>query len=276
MNMVEVIARGAVRRAHDLPCPFCGADPPLAAKIAGKCVTTRMDACRSPRSDDSGPARSRCEPRAMRVLKARDIGHVGRASSNGPTCDSEMADAQIAWRLEQPGRGWHRPRSFPRRSQNAPLKFYVRTIFLPGRRQPERRNCVLNRRSFHTPGGANRAAGSRGHAFDDFSRGGITGIDFCQPGRAHFDNEVASEQSAQARLSGQQVADPRNRFLGSHRQFNRRDRAAPGERWSMNFLHTHELSGNSQTNCSVRQSQKQCRDGERQHAAPENSAVHQK
>ena len=31
MNMVEVIARGAVRRAHDLPCPFCGADPPLGA-----------------------------------------------------------------------------------------------------------------------------------------------------------------------------------------------------------------------------------------------------
>jgi hypothetical protein len=38
MNMVEVIARGAVRRAPDLPCPFCGADPPLAAKIAGRFV----------------------------------------------------------------------------------------------------------------------------------------------------------------------------------------------------------------------------------------------
>jgi hypothetical protein len=38
MNMVEVIARGAVRRARDLPCPFCGADPPLAAKIAGRFV----------------------------------------------------------------------------------------------------------------------------------------------------------------------------------------------------------------------------------------------
>ena len=38
MNMVEVIAQGAIRRAHDLPCPFCGADPPLAAKIAGRFV----------------------------------------------------------------------------------------------------------------------------------------------------------------------------------------------------------------------------------------------
>jgi hypothetical protein len=38
MNMVEVIARGAARPAHDLPCPFCGADPPLAAKIADRFV----------------------------------------------------------------------------------------------------------------------------------------------------------------------------------------------------------------------------------------------
>jgi hypothetical protein len=36
MNMVEVIARGAAR--YDLSCPFCGADPPLAAKIAGRFV----------------------------------------------------------------------------------------------------------------------------------------------------------------------------------------------------------------------------------------------
>ena len=38
MNMVEVIARGAALRMRDLPCPFCGADPPLAAKIAGRFV----------------------------------------------------------------------------------------------------------------------------------------------------------------------------------------------------------------------------------------------
>ena len=38
MNMVEVIARGAAQRMRDLPCPFCGADPPLAAKIAGRFV----------------------------------------------------------------------------------------------------------------------------------------------------------------------------------------------------------------------------------------------
>ena len=38
MNMVEVIARGAVRRARDLCCPFCGADPPLAAHVAGRFV----------------------------------------------------------------------------------------------------------------------------------------------------------------------------------------------------------------------------------------------
>jgi hypothetical protein len=38
MNMAQVIARGAAGRALDLPCPFCGADPPLAAKIAGRFV----------------------------------------------------------------------------------------------------------------------------------------------------------------------------------------------------------------------------------------------
>jgi hypothetical protein len=39
MNMVEVIARGAAaQRMRDLPCPFCGTDPPLAAKIAGRFV----------------------------------------------------------------------------------------------------------------------------------------------------------------------------------------------------------------------------------------------
>jgi len=40
MNMVEVIARGAAsaRRMPDRPCPFCGADPPLAAQIAGRFV----------------------------------------------------------------------------------------------------------------------------------------------------------------------------------------------------------------------------------------------
>ena len=41
MNMLEVIQRGAqspARRFTPLPCPFCGADPPLAAKIAGRFV----------------------------------------------------------------------------------------------------------------------------------------------------------------------------------------------------------------------------------------------
>jgi hypothetical protein len=41
MNMLQVIQRGAeesARRAGCLPCPFCGADPPLAAKIAGRFI----------------------------------------------------------------------------------------------------------------------------------------------------------------------------------------------------------------------------------------------
>jgi hypothetical protein len=40
MNMLQVIQRGAdtARRARDLPCPFCGTDPPLAARIAGRFV----------------------------------------------------------------------------------------------------------------------------------------------------------------------------------------------------------------------------------------------
>ena len=41
MNMLQVIQRGAAetaRRARDLPCPFCGADPPLAARITGRFV----------------------------------------------------------------------------------------------------------------------------------------------------------------------------------------------------------------------------------------------
>ena len=42
MNMLEVIRQGAARpqmpRATHLPCPFCGADPPPAALIAGRFV----------------------------------------------------------------------------------------------------------------------------------------------------------------------------------------------------------------------------------------------
>ena len=41
MNMLQVIRQGAhpgARRAKDLPCPFCGADPPLAARIAGRFI----------------------------------------------------------------------------------------------------------------------------------------------------------------------------------------------------------------------------------------------
>jgi hypothetical protein len=49
MNMLEVIRRGAEHSARQdrhaqpsltktLPCPFCGADPPLAARIAGRFV----------------------------------------------------------------------------------------------------------------------------------------------------------------------------------------------------------------------------------------------
>lgn len=39
MNMLQVIQKGAadtLRRTRDLPCPFCGTAPPLAAQIAGK------------------------------------------------------------------------------------------------------------------------------------------------------------------------------------------------------------------------------------------------
>jgi hypothetical protein len=46
MNMLQVIRQGAAEAArhenqHEkktLPCPFCGADPPLASKIAGRFV----------------------------------------------------------------------------------------------------------------------------------------------------------------------------------------------------------------------------------------------
>ena len=41
MNMLQVIQRGAAetaRREPNLPCPFCGEDPPLAAWIAGRLV----------------------------------------------------------------------------------------------------------------------------------------------------------------------------------------------------------------------------------------------
>jgi hypothetical protein len=40
MNMLDVIRQGAqtARVPRELPCPFCGADPPLAAQIAGRFV----------------------------------------------------------------------------------------------------------------------------------------------------------------------------------------------------------------------------------------------
>lgn len=41
MNMLQVIQRGAedaARRGGCLPCPFCGTDPPLAARIAGRFI----------------------------------------------------------------------------------------------------------------------------------------------------------------------------------------------------------------------------------------------
>jgi hypothetical protein len=41
MNMLQVIQQGAgetARRMRYLPCPFCGADPPLATRIAGRFV----------------------------------------------------------------------------------------------------------------------------------------------------------------------------------------------------------------------------------------------
>lgn len=39
MNMLQVIRQGAqARRATAQPCPFCGADPPLAARIAGRFI----------------------------------------------------------------------------------------------------------------------------------------------------------------------------------------------------------------------------------------------
>ena len=49
MNMLQVIQRGAAetaRRARALPCPFCGTDPPLAARIAGRfIVACESDDC---------------------------------------------------------------------------------------------------------------------------------------------------------------------------------------------------------------------------------------
>jgi hypothetical protein len=41
MNMLQVIQKGAaeaLQHGRTLPCPFCGAPPPLAARIAGKFV----------------------------------------------------------------------------------------------------------------------------------------------------------------------------------------------------------------------------------------------
>jgi hypothetical protein len=41
MNMLQAIQRGAAdaaRRMRCLPCPFCGSDPPLASRIAGRFV----------------------------------------------------------------------------------------------------------------------------------------------------------------------------------------------------------------------------------------------
>jgi hypothetical protein len=44
MNMLQVIRRGAEESARHgqhgktLPCPFCGAEPPLATQIAGKFI----------------------------------------------------------------------------------------------------------------------------------------------------------------------------------------------------------------------------------------------
>ncbi|HEX4117406.1 MAG TPA: Lar family restriction alleviation protein [Rhizomicrobium sp.] len=41
MNMLQVIQQGAgetAQRMRYLPCPFCGCDPPLAARVAGRFV----------------------------------------------------------------------------------------------------------------------------------------------------------------------------------------------------------------------------------------------
>ena len=41
MNMLQAIQRGAAdaaRHMRCLPCPFCGSDPPLASRIAGRFV----------------------------------------------------------------------------------------------------------------------------------------------------------------------------------------------------------------------------------------------
>ena len=41
MNMLEVIVKGAdaaARHGHQLSCPFCGNDPPLAAQIHGRFI----------------------------------------------------------------------------------------------------------------------------------------------------------------------------------------------------------------------------------------------
>jgi len=36
--MTQAVRREASPRPKDLPCPFCGADPPLAVKIAGRFI----------------------------------------------------------------------------------------------------------------------------------------------------------------------------------------------------------------------------------------------
>lgn len=68
MNMLQVIQRGAARPARDLPCPFCGADPPLAARISGRFIVgcENEDCAASPQvaSDTLEEAWSRWNRRA--------------------------------------------------------------------------------------------------------------------------------------------------------------------------------------------------------------------
>lgn len=84
MNMLEVIVKGAdpAARRDPLTCPFCGADPPLAAAIAGRFIVgCESDDCHV-NPQVSGASLSEAWARWNRR-------HIGRSLINAPVCGVE-------------------------------------------------------------------------------------------------------------------------------------------------------------------------------------------
>jgi len=90
MNLLEVIVKGAGQAArhdppsrtpHDIPlaCPFCGADPPVAAGIAGRFIVgCESDACHV-NPQVSGASLGEAWARWNRRPVARQTGHQAKA-----------------------------------------------------------------------------------------------------------------------------------------------------------------------------------------------------